>query len=243
MKRAQIRLQTLVIDELYNIGQIRIFWDDFGSKTWSWQYSPDGQVSGVWSWLPWAFPPVQTYDGSKIQKGADDKWCMVLTRTRYASADDAILNPMNLITGIYAILYAWGDDRSVVPRAEPPGQWFDNVYIDSANQTDPRTSGKTTGSGLGLFDLKKNSIMNPITHQKVDDWVLPPSGARIMYWNSEPWWQLTDPFSQLEQQYFFLKRTKWIEEKNRGSLDKLPPGYNPGMPNFGPSRPPSGRKK
>jgi hypothetical protein len=59
MKSIQLSVQTFKIDDFYPLGDIRIFWNDYGSNWWEWTYSPDGDYRGTWMWVKWFAPPVR----------------------------------------------------------------------------------------------------------------------------------------------------------------------------------------
>ena len=230
MKSIQLSVQTFKIDQLYSLGDIRIFWNDYGSQWWEWTYSPDGDYRGVWMWAKWFTPPVRMYDGKLPQAPPSDQWCMILARTWYSSNDDAILNPMNLNKQPYVVLYSGWDYK---PGAtEPDGAWFDGVTSTPPDTTSLIRAGMSSGTGVGLFADKNVTRVNPITHQK-ESWILPPSGPHHIYWSTTMWREPKNPYNDVDQNYYLLEREGYFEDKNKKNLDAIPPGWNPPQINFG----------
>ena len=231
MRRSQIKVQTFIISEFYDLGDIRIFWSDYDSKWWRWQYSPDGDISGTWVWVQWVFPPITMWDPKDIPTHpTNDQWCMVLVKTSYASADDAILNPMNLTKQPYGILYGGWEYKA--GTAEPTRPWFDNeeaVPPEPTNYMNLRISG---GTGVGLFAEKTVTRVNPINHKK-EPWILPPSMPRKIFWSSTGWAEPQDPYNDVDMNYEMLKRRGWYDDKKEPSRDNIPPGWNPPKVDFG----------
>jgi hypothetical protein len=237
MKSIQLSVQTFKIDDFYPLGDIRIFWNDYGSKWWEWTYSPDGDYRGTWMWVKWFAPPVRMYDGKLPQPPTSDEWCMILVRTWYSSSDDAILNPMNLNKQPYVVLYGGWDYKP--GTTEPGGGWFDGVISTPPDSTSLLSSGMLMGSGVGLFADKAVTRVNPITHKK-EPWILPPSGPHHINWSTTMWLEPKDPYNDVDQNYYLLKREGWIEDKDKKNRDAIPPGWNPPKINFGgtPRQPP-----
>ena len=233
MKRAQLSAQTFIIDDFYDLGDIQISWTDHDSRWWRWQYSPDGDVSGSWFWAPWFFPPVTMWDPKDIEPHpSNDQWCMVLVKTSYASEDDAILNPMNLIRQPYGVLYAGWELKPGTQEPESP--WFDKVESIPPEPPNYMNFGRSGGTGVGLFAEKTVTRMNPVTHQK-ESWILPPSSPRRIFWDTTEWAEPDDPYNQRDMDYEMLKRRGWYDDKERKepSKDHIPAGWNPPKVNFG----------
>ena len=237
MKRIQIHVQTFIIDDFYSLGDIRIFWNAYGSKWWEWSYSPDGDFRGTWFWAKWFAPPVVMYDGKLPQPPNSDEWCMVLVRTWYSSNDDAILNPMNLNKQPYVILYGGWDYKP--GTTEPEGGWFDGVESTPPDTTSWTSTGAFGGTGVGLFAEKTVTRVNPLTHKK-EPWILPPSTPRHLYWDTTMWRDPENPYNDVDQNYYMLKRRGDIEDKDKKNPYAIPPGWNPPKINSpGPPKPPA----
>jgi hypothetical protein len=232
MKRSQLSVQTFIIDDTYDLGDVRIFWNDFGSKWWQWKFSPDGDVSGSWFWVQWFTPPVTMWNPADIEpRPANPQWCMALIKTLYASADDAILNPTNVIRQPYTVLYGGWEYKA--GKTEPETPWFDNVDSSPPEANDRLAYGRSTGSGIGLFAEKSVTRMNPITRQE-EGWILPPSSPRRIFWDTTDWLEPDDPYNQLDMDYEMLKRRGWYK---KDPSEHIPPGWNPKPINFGKPQP------
>lgn len=228
MKRSQLSVQTWIIDDMYDLGDIRIFWNEFGSKWWQWKYSPDGEVSGDWFWVPWFLPPVTMYDPKDIeQRPTNSQWCMALIKTGYASSDDAILNPMNVIRQPYSVLYGGWECKS--GSSEPETPWFDNVESIPPDSGDRVAYGRSTGSGIGIFAPKTVTHKNPITREE-EPWILPPSNPRRIFWDTTDWKEPDDPYDDKEMDYEMLKRRGWYK---KDPPEHIPAGWTPKKINFG----------
>jgi hypothetical protein len=234
MKRVQLTVQTFIIDDLYDLGDIRIYWSDQDSRWWDWKYSPDGEISGSWFWAPWFWPPVTMYNPSDVDPHpSNDQWCMVLIKTSYGSADDAILNPTNVSRQPYAVLYAGWELKGGTTEPETP--WFDQIVSIPPEPRNWLEYGRETGSGIGLFAAKNVMRVNPATNEK-EEWILPPSGPRRIWWDTADWKEPDDPYDKDEMDFEMLKR--------RGQYKKDPPehipaGWTPKKYNFGGTPKPS----
>jgi hypothetical protein len=228
MKRSQLTIQTYIIDDSYDLGDIRIFWSDQDSRWWQWKYSPDGEISGTWYWLPWVWPPVQMWDPKDIEPHpSNDQWCMVLVKTSYGSADDAILNPMNLIKQPYVVLYGGWELKAGTSEPETP--WFDNVESIPPEPKNWLDTGMSGGSGVGIFAQKNVTRMNPITHEK-ENWILPPSAPRKISWDTTNWKEPDDPYDDNSMDYEMLKRRGWYK---KDPPEHIPAGWAPKKIDFG----------
>jgi hypothetical protein len=181
-------------------------------------------------WGKWFAPQVRMYDEKLPQAPPSDQWCMILFRASYSSNNDAILNPMNLNKQQYVVLYGGWDYK---PGAtEPDGAWFDGV-TSTPPDTTSRISGMLRGTGVGLFADKYVTRVNS-THQKVH-WILPPSGPRHISWSTTVWLEPKNPYNDVDQNYYLLKREGGTKDKDEDTknLDTIPPVSNPPKINFG----------